>query len=352
MYPRIIIDQNKLKENIERMIHMADVNNIPHITFVVKAFAGDKHIVDIAEKTDVDNIGDSRIENLKRFKDSSLKKMLLRIPMLSEIEDVIRYSDISLNSELVTIKALDKEAKTQNRIHEIILMFDLGDLREGIYYTSDYLNIVKDIIELRNIRLLGIGTNLTCYGGLVPNKKILNRLVEIKKNIENHLNIELKIISGGNSSSVTLFDRFVIPEEINHLRLGESILFGRETSYGAEIEGMHHDVFRFEAEIIELKNKPSYPDGEISINSFGEVPDIEDKGIMRRAILAIGKQDVILDHLFPLSNDIHVIGGSSDHLILELTSKNYKVGDVIPFAINYPALVHLMNSSYVSKEYK
>ncbi len=353
MYPRIIIDQQKLVDNTNQIIQMAKDNGIPFITMVVKAFAGDITILNTLETTNLTCISDSRIQNLKLYNTLGFHhKMLLRTPMLSEVKDVIAYSDISLNSELLVIKALDSEAKKQNKKHTILVMFDLGDLREGIYYTSKYLPIIKEILKLENIVLKGIGTNLTCYGGLVPSKEILNRLVAIKNNIETNLDIKLDIISGGNSSSVTLFGKDVIPTEINHLRLGESILFGKETSYSTEIQGLHHNVFSFEAEIIELKEKPSYPDGEISINSFGVKPDITDKGLMKRAILAIGKQDTMLDNLSPMDKNISIIGGSSDHLIVDVTNSSYKLGDIIRFNINYPALVHLMNSDYVNKCYK
>lgn len=353
MYPRLIINKTKLIENTNTIINMGKSNNIPFITMVVKAFAGNKEIVKALEASNITCIGDSRIQNLKLYTDLNFKhKMLLRIPMLSEVEDVIKYSDISLNSELEAIKALNIEAKKQNKKHAILIMFDLGDLREGIYYKSDYIPIIKEILKMENIVLKGIGTNLTCYGGLVPSKEILNRLVEIKRKIEEQLNIKLDIISGGNSSSVTLFDKFIIPNEINHLRLGESILFGKETSYSTDIEGLHHDIFTFEAEIIEIKEKPSYPDGEISIDSFGVKPDIEDKGLMKRAILAVGKQDTILTNLKPIDNNISIIGGSSDHLIIDVTNSNYKYGDIVKFKINYPALVHLMNSNYINKIYK
>ncbi len=181
---------------------------------------------------------------------------------------------------------------------------------------------------------------------------ILKRIIDIKNNIEQNLNIKLDIISGGNSSTVTLFDTNEIPNAINHLRLGESILFGKETSYGTKIPGLNHDVFCFEAEVIECKEKPSYPDGKISINSFGQKPDITDKGMMKRAILAVGKQDTILTNLTPKDSNIEIIGGSSDHLILDITDTDYKVGDIIQFNINYPALVHLMNSDFVDKVIK
>lgn len=329
---------------------MAHSNHIDNITFVVKAFAGNLSVIEAILNSDVTSIGDSRIMNLKKMQDLPVEKVLLRIPMLSEVSEVIQYADVSLNSEWKVIEALNREAARQNKKHDVIIMFDLGDLREGIYYDSDYIGLIGSVLRMTSINLLGIGTNLTCYGGLVPSRKILDRLVDIKHRIESEFGIKLSIISGGNSSSVTLFGQDAIPSEINHLRLGESILFGKETSYSTNIKGLHHDVFKFEAEIIELKNKPSYPDGDISINSFGEVPRIEDKGRMNRAILAIGKQDVILDNLAPTDSDITIIGGSSDHLIIEIRNDRYQVGDIVAFDINYPALVHLMNSDYVNKK--
>jgi predicted amino acid racemase len=353
MYPRIVIDRHKLIKNTNTIIKMAKENNIDNVTVVVKAFAGDIEVVKTFKEANVTCIGDSRIQNLKKYQNLGFKHlMLLRIPALSEISDVIKYTDISLNSEIEVLKSLNVEAKNQNKKHAVIIMFDLGDLREGLYYKSDYLTFMKQALELNNIIIKGIGTNLTCYGGLVPSNEVLSRLVKIKQNIEMEFDIKLDIVSGGNSSSVTLFNQNQIPEEINHLRLGESILFGKETSYSTEIVGLHHDIYTFEAEVIEIKEKPSYPDGIISINSFGVKPEIEDKGVMKRAILAIGKQDTILDNIKPINKDLTVIGGSSDHLIVDATKSNIKVGDIVEFNINYPALVHLMNSSYVYKVYK
>jgi len=352
MFPLIIINRKKLIDNIKNVLKMSRENNISYITFVVKAFSGNEEILSIINSTSLKSIGDSRIENLKKFQSLPIEKMLLRIPMLSEVRDVIKYADISLNSELSVIEALDLEAKAQNKIHDILIMFDLGDLREGLYYKSDYLPFIKKVLSLQNINIKGIGTNLTCYGGLIPDEIILNRLVKIKNKIENSFSIKLDIISGGNSSSVTLFNQNIIPKEINHLRLGESILFGKETSYSKKIKGLNHDIFLFQAEIIECKTKPSFPDGTITINSFGEIPQIEDKGMMTRLILAIGKQDVILENLVPIDEKLSILGGSSDHLILESRNNKYKVGDIITFKINYPALVHLMNSNYVIKDFQ
>ncbi len=352
MYPRITINTNSIIENSKHMVQVAKENHIDFVMAVVKVFTGHFDFIEKLSKTGITHIADSRIQNLKKLQSVKLPKVLVRLPMISEIDEVIKYADISLNSEIKTIKAINQACKKVQKKHQIILMFDLGDLREGIYHTNDFMNMIDEIVQLEYIELLGIGTNLTCYGGLVPDKEILNRLIKIKDKIEQKYDTKLKIISGGNSSTVTLFGQDEIPKEVNSLRLGESIFFGKETSYSTDIKGFHHDNYLFEAEIIECKTKPSYPEGKTSINSFGEKVDIEDKGLMKRAILAIGKQDVILNNLFPIDKRISIIGGSSDHLILDVTHTDYQVGDIIGFEVNYPGLLHLMNSSYVEKVFK
>ena len=352
MYPRININLLKLKENCLMMKKYARENGIKIVMPVIKVVAGDLKVAKIIDDCGFEYICDSRIENLKIYQNLSAKKVLLRLPSISEIEDVITYSDLSLNSEVKTIISLNDAAKRHEKKYEIIFMFDLGDLREGAFYKDNFYEDIRTIINLDNIVLKGIGTNLTCYGGVVPSKNILNRLVKIKQDIENKFNIHLDIISGGNSSSVFLFGKNEIPEEVNSLRIGEAIFFGKETSYSTLIPNFNNQIFTLEAEIIECKTKPSFPDGEMSINSFGEKVEIEDKGLMKRAILAIGKQDVQLNNLFPIDKKIKIIGGSSDHLILDVTNTNYEVGNIIEFDVNYPGLLHLMNSPYIKRNYK
>jgi len=351
MYPSIEINLKKLKENSKTIVKMCEDNFITSRFFVSKVFSGDKTIVNSLQDCGFTSIADSRIDNLKNFQALDIPKVLLRLPMLSEVRRVVKYSDISLNSELLTIIELNNEALKQNKVHSVILMFDLGDLREGIFYKDDYLSVIEIILKLAGIKLIGIGTNLTCYGGVIPSKENLDELVNIKEDIEDHFSITLDIISGGNSSIIHLFNQNIIPKEINNLRIGEAVILGRETAYGKKIEGMNTDVFTLKAELIEVKEKPSYPIGEIGMDSFGMIPVIEDKGQMTRGILAVGKQDVKLDNIYSIDENIEIIGGSSDHLIVDITKANYKLGDIISFNINYPGLLQLMTSSYVKKVY-
>lgn len=353
MYPRISIDFKKLGYNLDFIHHELTAKGITSSIAVVKAFAGDFDCVNFVAQFPFDYIGDSRIENIVGYQAIQKKKALLRLPMPGEIDKIIKYTDLSLNSELETIVMLNEEASKQNKIHDIILMFDLGDLREGIFFTGEYLNIVKEILSLEHIRLQGIGTNFSCYGGVIPTQDNLAQLVKIKENIEKKFKISIDIISGGNSSSLDMlfFTQVSMPNEINNLRIGEGYLLGKETAYGKDIPHMFHDAFTLKAQIIELKVKPSYPIGEMTLDSFGQKPMIEDIGIINRAILAIGKQDTILSNITPRDPNVKILGGSSDHLICNTTDTEYQLFDILSFDINYPALVHLMHSKYIYKEY-
>ncbi len=230
-------------------------------------------------------------------------------------------------------------------------MVDLGDLREGIFSDKEFNKTIMEIKELQFIDVKGIGVNLTCHGGVIPTEKNLSKLVAYGKRIEEILGHELEIYSGGNSSSVYLLDQKKLHPKINHLRLGEAFVLGTESAYGEKIPNTHQDIFQLVGEIVELKEKPSVPIGEIGMDAFGNTPSFEDRGIRKRAILAVGKQDFGSYDLFPVEEDITILGSSSDHLIIDVTNSklNYRVGDEVRFNLRYGALLSLLTSPYVHK---
>ena len=354
MYPRLEINIEKLKTNLQVISNLLKKNNIS-LAMVTKAYCANLDIVNelVKDKNLIDYLADSRIENLKEMRHINIPKILLRIPMKSEVEDVIRYADISFNSEYETIEKLNEEAKKVNKIHKIVIMVDLGDLREGYFVQKDLFDNVKKIQDLYNISIIGVATNLTCYGAVLPSEENLSKLVNIAEKFERDFNIDIKIISGGNSSSLFLIDENKLPSKINNLRIGEAILLGRETAYGKKIDGTFDDVFRLVCEVVENKEKPSVPVGEKGLDAFGNKPVFEDKGIMQRAILGIGRQDISIDSLYPIDKDIKVIGASSDHTIVDVTkSKNkYSIGDKIEFLLDYGGIMTASTSKYVKKYY-
>ncbi|AOY76967.1 ornithine racemase Orr [Clostridium formicaceticum] len=351
MNPRIDIDYNKLKHNAATIVGQCRKQGI-HIVAVTKGFCAIPQIAQAIFEGGVKYFGDSRLENLIKLKDFPIEKILLRLPMISQAEAVVKHADISLNSEIETIKVLNQYAKKSNKLHKIVLMIDLGDLREGIF-DEEEIDAVCDLLkELTNIKVVGIGTNLTCFGGVIPEEKNLTRLVDLGRHIEEALDIQLEMISGGNSSSFYLLEKGGLVKEINQLRLGEAILLGTESAYGENIQGVHQDVFTLVAEIIEIKEKPSMPIGKIGRDAFGNVPVFVDQGIRKRAILAIGKQDLATHKIYPTDSSIKIIGSSSDHLIVDITdvSKALKIGDELRFHVGYGAMLALMTSEYVYKK--
>lgn len=351
-YPCVEVKLSKITNNTEKIVSMCNEKGI-EVTGVTKVFCAELPVIEAMLRGGIKQIGDARIQNLKKAKDLPCKKMLLRISMGSEAEDVVRYSDVSLNSELETIKAISRAAKALNKNHNIILMIDVGDLREGVL-VEDAIAIVGEILKLDNINLIGLGTNVTCYGGIIPDKNNLGKLIKLKHYIKQIFDVDLTVISGGNSSSLYMIMENSIPEEINQLRVGEAIVLGRETSFGKNIDSCYDDAFILKAEIVEIKNKPTVPTGRIGMDAFGQIPHFEDKGIRKRAIAAIGRQDMKVDGLIPLDKNIKIFGASSDHLILDVTDseKNLKVGDIVEFKMDYGCLLASMTSQYVKKYYE
>lgn len=352
VYPCMEVDLSKITHNTKEIVSMCRKANIDVIP-VTKVFCAAIPVVKAILNGGVTKVADSRILNLKNMESLKCKRMLLRIPMISEAEEVIRYSDVSLNSEIATIKKLSECAKALSKTHEIILMVDLGDLREGILQ-KDVMNTIEEIISLSNIKLIGLGTNVTCYGGVIPDLDNLGELIELKEEAQKKFNINIPVISGGNSSSLYMVINGTIPREINQLRIGEAIVLGRETSFGKPVPNCFNDAFILKSEIVEIKDKPTMPKGNIGIDAFGKKPHYVDKGIRRRAIAAVGRQDIRMEGLIPFDKDISIFGASSDHLILDITDskKQYKVGDILEFRVDYGCLLAAMTSPYVEKYYK
>ena len=350
-YPVLEINLDKIEKNAKAIVRLCSQYDI-RVSGVVKGVCG---CVDIAKAMlagGVKQIADSRILNFKNLSDNGIntEKMLLRLPMLSNADEVVTNCNISLNSQLSTVHSLGRAAVKRNRIHKVIIMIELGDLREGVL-VKDALNFASSVTVIEGIKLEGVGANLSCFGGIIPDQNNMQVLADIAQQIEDALQLKLNIVSGGNSSSLPLLMNGKMPKKINHLRLGESILLGKNTVDGAPLPDTKQDAFILKGEIIELMTKPSRPIGDVAYDAFGNKPHFEDRGNRKRAIVAIGRQDVIPEGISPLCKSVEILGASSDHLLLDVndSEKDFKIGDIVDFNIDYAALLSAMTSPYVKK---
>lgn len=346
--PYIEIDLSKVHHNAKTLVQIFKEKNI-EVMGVTKVVSGDPSIAKTLTSAGIKFIADSRIENIKQMVNAGVKAefVLIRTPFKSKLDQVIKYADISFNTELSIIKELSERALSLNKVHQIVLMIEMGDLREGIL-EADIEADFREILRLKGVRIKGIGTNLSCYGGVKPTALKMKKLSDIAKAMENKFNIKLDIISGGNSSSFDWFYKNDNLNRINNIRLGEAIFLGNETLHSTPIDHLYQNVVTLVAEVIESNRKESIPDGELGQNAFGQIPKFTDNGKIDRIIMGIGRQEVDVDGLIPVRN-INIIGSSSDHMIIDVADLDIKVGDNIRFNMNYSALLRLMDSPNIKK---
>lgn len=349
--PRLEIDLDKIRENARTLVDQLAERGIS-VTGVTKVTLGSPEIASALICAGVETLGDSRIENIETMQSAGIRAemILLRSPMLSQVARVVAHADASFNTEFDVIKALSTEAQRSGRTHRIVLMVELGDLREGIL-PRDVAAMVRQTLALPNIDLEGIGTNLACRCGVTPSIKNMSELSAIADSLEATFGLKLRLVSGGNSANLdwALCDAAHSGSgRINNLRLGESILLGREPLLRKPISGLHIDAMTLVAEVIESKIKPSQPTGELAQTAFGDGPPPIDRGHIGQAILAIGRQDTDPDGLEP-PRGIEILGASSDHLIAETGMRLLRVGSEVAFQVNYSALVRAMTSPFVAK---
>lgn len=349
--PRLEIDLAKLSHNTQTLVERLASRGIS-VTGVTKATLGSVEIAAALLQAGVKTLGDSRIENIEamRLGQTLAPMTLIRSPMLSQAERVVMHADVSVNTEIEVIRKLSLEAQKIHRTHGVVLMVELGDLREGIM-PDDLIETVRETLGLPNIVLKGIGTNLACRCGVSPDARNMAALSALADLIEATFDLKLEIVSGGNSANLEWALSGAETGRINELRLGEAILLGCETLHRQPINGLFTDALTLVAEVIESKVKPSQPSGTIAQTAFGEASPVIDRGQVTQAILAIGRQDTDPHGLLPPVG-IEIMGTSSDHLILVSDTGDLPVGSEVSFQLNYSALVRAMTSPFVTKVVK
>jgi len=349
--PRLEIHPERISENARAIVGLCHAHHI-QVAGVTKVARAHPDVVRALEEGWVDLLADSRIENLEAIRrlGTSLPLMLVRIPTPSAADRVVELADISLNSSYETLSLLSKAAVTQKKQHKVILMVDLGDLREGVW-PDQVSSVLEKAFRLPNLIISGLGCNLACYGGVIPTSEKMQQLVDLRNECRKNLGMELNILSGGNSANLPLLASGGMPNEINQLRIGETIQLGRNVIDRSPFPGTRQDAYRIAAEVIELERKPSVPTGSRGQDAFGGMPQFKDRGVRRRAICNIGRQDTVIENLEPEDPGIVILGGSSDHLILDVEDARIpvKLGSEITFQPGYAALLAASTSPYVHK---
>lgn len=334
----ITINKNKLKYNIQHSFDLCKEKSI-NLAVVSKSICADEEIISVINDSPTTTIADSRIENFMRMK-TDKQRLLIRPATPSEADVVVTYSDISFVTEEADVIALNKAAAQLNTTHDVLLMVDIGDLRDGVFYKDkDSISKLASLIhDCSNIRLAGIATNYNCFLGYLPTRENMLAFEELYGIILPYCDVDTPIVSGGNSSAVSLITASasdVLCASVNQFRMGEAIMLGRDPADNTFISGYNYDVFTLHVPLIEVQTKP-----------------MEDGSDMRRGILAIGKQDLQIEHIIPRDERLKLLGGCSDECVIDLSNApEYKVGDSLEFDLEYGALMTAFTNTYVTKKY-
>jgi len=351
----ITMNREKLRENYDQLNTLFSEQNI-HWAVVSKLLCGEKQFLKELINLGVSQICDSRVSNLRMIKslNPGVETIYIKPPARRAIRGVVEYADISFNTELATIRLLSAEAVRQQKSHKIIIMIEMGELREGVL-RDDLIAFYAKVFELPNIEVVGIGTNLSCLTGVLPNEDKLIQLSLYKQLIEAKFNTRIPFVSGGSSVTIPLIFQNCLPKGVNHFRVGETLFLGTDVYHDKPFDHLHNDVIRFYTEIIELHEKPMIPSGDLGTNVEGETLNFEavaGNETSHRAIIDIGILDVDISHIYPVNENQTIIGASSDMIVIDLGTnpENIKVGHLIEFGMDYMGALRLLNSKYIDKK--
>lgn len=354
----ITLNRQKLRDNYQYLNHLFSGHAIEW-SVVAKILCGNKkYLHAIINDLQLAQVCDSRITNLRHIKEiaPSVETVFIKPPPKRIAERIVQFADISFNTEYATIKRLSEAAKRQQKRHKIVIMIELGELREGVM-REQFIDFYERVFSLPCIDVIGIGTNLTCMYGVLPNQDKLIQLCLYKQLVEMRFNKKIPYVSGGSSVTIPLIEEGLLPTGVNHFRVGETLFLGTDVYTNKPNKNLHQDIFKLYAEIIELGEKPLVPDGEQGKNLLGHEINFNPamKGVNSyRAILDFGLLDAEEGHITPIDENMDIVGVSSDMIVIDLGSnpQQLKVGDLIGFRMTYMGILRIMNSNYIDKRFE
>ena len=358
-YPLMEVDLAAIEQNAKAITGMCARYGIG-VAGVIKFSDGRVPIAKAYAAGGCKQIAVARAKHLQEIKTAlpEHETLLTRAPAATDLEDAARWGDIILHSDADGLRALADAAEKTDARPGVILMLDVGDLREGVDSIEE-LTALARLVErdLPRLRLRGVGCAVACLNGVLPDWDNLSFLASGADAVEQAIGRKLELVSGGSSINLRLLvnGKNEMPPRINHLRIGGTIAnpMNFRINRGIRLEGTREDTVRLKAQIIEIHEKESAPKNSTK-NWAGLEIHREDKGRRLRAIAALGEQDIgEASMLLPLDEGVEIVGASSDHLILDVSDspRAWRYGDVATFGVKYMAMLHGFTGSHVSVRY-
>lgn len=351
---QLTIDLSRIRDNIDALLRACAGHGVD-VAGIVKPCQDFDPIVEVYNThSGLSCLGISKVGAGRRLDGQVDKPLLLTcVPRPDHVDDVVRYCDVSLNSELETIERLADACDRLGRSHAVLLMVEVGDLREGVL-PDDVVPLAARILEMgeRGLRFAGIGANYGCVNGVLPNAANMALMETLAGRLAEDLGVRPETVSLGGSVVLDWMDRYGLPPCVNQIRIGEPILLGTLSGAEQRYRDLHRDALAFEATVVEVKRKPSYPAGEKTGDAFGVRHEREDRGIRTRALLDFGVVDTDPASLRVTVPGLTMITSNSDYTVVDTTdcAHSYRVGDTISFGLKYKSMLQCFTNGLLQKE--
>jgi ornithine racemase len=331
--PRLEIHLDKVFQNAEFIVKKLGVLGIKTVG-ITKGCAGDLSIAGAMISAGVAAIGDSHFQNIVKLKQGGVNFpfWMIRNPLSKQLSQIIENTEISFNSETSTIQRIADQNALSNSSHQVVIMVEVGDLREGIY-PKDLGKFLNGLNTTARNSIAGIGATLGCLTHDQPARQHLELVTEAADMFKRHLGRPPQIVTLGGSCLIPLMlENPNLLRGVTHLRVGEAILLGMD-GLGNQIDGLHQDAIELVAEVIEVHDHPK----------LGKDA--------REVAVGVGYQDMDApDTQVTSILESKIIASTSDHTVLSCPSDmDVKVGAEVHFRLSYKAMLRAFISPYVEK---
>lgn len=325
MFPRLLINLEKIKLNTAFIKQLA-----PHLLLagVTKGCGGDIKVGQAMLAGGATQLADSRLLRLRCLRQyfPQTPLLMLRQPLQDEVAEAVKLNLTVVVSTHAAAAALAEAAAKQNNPLSLMLMLEVGSLRDGLL-PSEAIDLAVNLQKKSNLKISGVAANVGCHQGKMPDTTVFKTIKKVVCDLEKK-GCHLKYVSGGNSSLISYLTTKSLPRYINHVRIGEAILLGVDTLNNKPVTGLATDAFIVEAEIIESKKKNHY----------------------YNQVIGLGRQEIGFGSLKPLIPG-EITNITSDHLVMRTKHALAATSNTVKFYPNYFALMSLTESRYVKKKY-
>lgn len=349
--PILRIDAAKLRSNLAYVKAECDRRGVA-LMGVVKGCHAHPGICRLFAEAGIAALGAARVRHAAPIAAAGCAPWMVALPPVHRAGDVARSFPVSFNSEAATLEALSAAAGAARVRHEVMLMVEVGDLREGVM-PGQVVEVARRCLELehRFFGFKGLAAHFGCMSGLIPTPDSVGRLIHAAEAVQAALGRRPEALSVGGSDFLRLVEAGPLHPGITQVRMGYAMLLGKHPDSLDGHPRLVRDAVLFEAEVLEVKDKPSMPFGITGINAFGERLSFVDRGVRKRAVLGFGALETESRGLVPVLPGMELIGVNSNYSVYDVTDCPVEVlpGQRLRFRMNYKALAQAFHSGLVDK---